>query len=77
MLCFIAGIIGILLGFLVYEGLIYGVSKFVSKIEFEWILDSTAIIFSFISIFAVGILSGLVPAYRAEKLEVIEALRSE
>ncbi|MBI3543775.1 MAG: ATP-binding cassette domain-containing protein [Deltaproteobacteria bacterium] len=76
-LCIVAGLIGMLLGFSAYEIMIYSASKFVPKLRFEWVFEPGAFLLSVVSILAVGIASGLVPAVRAEKLEVIEALRSE
>lgn len=76
-ICGVAGLLGILFGFAAYQGAIYGATKLVPKLQFEWIFDWSAIFLSLFSILAVGILSGLIPALKAEKLEVIEALRSE
>ncbi|MGZ3687436.1 MAG: ABC transporter permease [Bdellovibrionota bacterium] len=76
-LCVIAGLLGIIGGFSAYELLIYGASKLVSKVHFEWIVQPEALILSVVSILIVGIASGIIPAYRAERLQVIEALRSE
>ena len=56
---------------------IYGASKLVTKLKFEWVVEWPALLLSVVSILIVGILSGLTPAFRAEKLQVIEALRSE
>ena len=77
LLSVVAGLLGVAVGFSAYEGIIYAASLFVTKIHFEWLLDARALLFSSISILAVGIFSGLVPAVKAEKLSVIEALRSE
>ncbi|MBN22210.1 MAG: hypothetical protein CL678_13095 [Bdellovibrionaceae bacterium] len=76
-LCLIAGVAGIIVGFLTYEGALWGASQLSSKVTFEWIIDGYAITLAFVSILMVGILSGLIPAYKAEKLQVIDALRSE
>mgnify|MGYP001587008930 CR=1 FL=1 len=77
LLCGCAGLIGLVIGFTAYEAIIYFAAQFVSKLKFEWIVEPWAFAISLISIVAVGVLSGLTPALRAEKLEVIEALRSE
>ena len=53
-------------GFAGYEGAIYGASKLVPNVKFEWIIDITAVLLSFASIVIVGFLSGLVPALKAE-----------
>lgn len=76
-LCSIAGLIGIVIGIGVYQGAIWGASKLISKLAFEWIFDPFALLLSFISIFTVGVLSGLAPARKAQKLSVVDALRSE
>jgi len=76
-LCVVAGLIGVVLGFSTYELLIFGATKFVPNLKFEWVFEPLAVILSLVSIVAVGIASGFVPALRAEKLQVIEALRSE
>jgi macrolide transport system ATP-binding/permease protein len=76
-LCVIAGITGAMIGFLSYELLIFLATRFVPQLKFEWIFEPAAIALSVISIVAVGVVSGLVPALRAEKLQVIEALRTE
>jgi macrolide transport system ATP-binding/permease protein len=77
LICGIAGVIGLGMGFVLYQSAIYGATKVVAKLTYEWTVDVPALLLSVISIFAVGILSGLTPALRAEKLQVIEALRSE
>lgn len=76
-LVLIAGLIGLLFGFGTYEGIIFGASKVVKQISFEWIVDPLAVTFALLSIVVVGLLSGIVPALKAERLSVIEALRSE
>jgi len=76
-LCVVAGLVGVLLGFSAYEFLIFGATKFVPSLKFQWVLEPTAVLLSLASIVTVGVASGLVPALKAEKLEVIEALRSE
>lgn len=77
LLCLLAGIIGLLIGFAAYQGIIYGAAKFVERLHFEWVFDIFAFTFAVTAIFAVGILSGFIPALRAERLEIIEALRHE
>jgi len=76
-ICLVAGLVGLAAGFAVYEGIIFGASKVVTKLQFEWVFDYAAAIISFTAIMAVGVLSGLLPALKAEKLQVIEALRNE
>jgi len=76
-LSLIAGAAGIVLGFISYEIIIYVASHFVSSLAFRWILDPTAFFVSTVAMLAVGIASGFTPALKAERLQVIEALRSE
>ncbi len=76
-ICSGAGVIGVGLGFCAYELLIFGATRFVPSLRFEWILFPSAVFLSVGSIVTVGVLSGLAPAIRAEKLEIIEALRAE
>lgn len=77
MLCFVAGIFGILFGVCTYHAVIFLTSKVVKQVEFEWTINVSALLFSFVAIFAVGLLSGWVPALKARRLQVIEALRAE
>ncbi len=76
-LCLFAGIAGLAIGFGLYEGAVYGASFLISNFPFQWIVEPWAVALSFISIVVVGLASGFVPALRAERLQVIEALRSE
>ena len=76
-LCALAGIFGIAVGFAGYEILIYLGSKLIPDLDFQWVFNPLALRISFVAIVITGILSGLGPALRAEKLQVIEALRSE
>lgn len=75
--CLLAGLIGLVVGFSSYQLAIWSASKFVAKLQFEWLFDTLAFSLSLISILAVGVLSGLFPALKAERLQVIDALRSE
>jgi putative ABC transport system permease protein len=75
--CVLAGILGLLIGFGGYHFAIWSATKFVKSLTFEWVFNGWAFAVSFVSIFCVGILSGFFPAVKAEKLQVIEALRSD
>lgn len=77
LLCSLAGIVGLGIGFVGYQIIIWGGSKFIPKFQFEWVIHYQALILSLFSILAVGVMSGFIPAVRAEKLSIIEALRSE
>lgn len=76
-ICALAGAIGLVLGFSAYHLSIWAATKFVAKLQFEWTIDWLAFFLSIISILMVGVLSGIFPALKAEKLQVIDALRSE
>lgn len=76
-LCGGAGTLGVALGFAAYESLIWATTFFVQNIKFEWVIDPFALLLSTLSILSVGIFSGMVPARKAEKFQIIEALRSE
>ena len=76
-LCTIAGLVGVVMGFLSYQGLLLAASHFVEKVAFEWLFEPWPIAFSLLSTGLVGILSGVVPAMRAQNLQVMDALRSE
>jgi macrolide transport system ATP-binding/permease protein len=76
-LCVIAGIVGVAVGFAACGGLMYAATKIVPNLKFEWVFNPLALFVSAGAVIATGVLSGLVPAFKAEKLQVIEALRSE
>ncbi len=76
-LCFAAGLTGLFLGIAAYEGIIFAATKFVKNLNFEWRFDLVGLTIASSSIILVGIVSGIVPALKAERLQVIEALRSE
>ena len=56
---------------------IYMASKLMKGVEYEWVFNPWAFGISGVAIVTVGILSGLKPALKAERLTVIDALRSE
>ena len=76
-LCGIAGLTGIVFGFIGIHTLLFFASKVFSQVKFEWVFNFSAMTLALVCIVAVGLLSGLVPAIRAQKLQVVEALRSE
>jgi macrolide transport system ATP-binding/permease protein len=76
-LCLVAGILGVAFGVGGYHLILYMAAKLFPKIQFEWVFNAPAMLLSAICILTVGIASGIAPAIRAEKLEVVEALRSE
>lgn len=74
-LCVVAGAIGLVFGFGATEGILYMASQFFKEIGFAWILDPVAVVVAIGAMCTVGILSGMVPARKARKLQIIEALR--
>ncbi len=76
-LCIVAGLIGAIAGFSAYQLMIFGATKFVPNLQYEWVFEPLAIFASVISIAAVGVASGFIPAMKAERLQIIEALRNE
>ncbi|PWU22058.1 MAG: hypothetical protein C5B49_01500 [Bdellovibrio sp.] len=72
-----AGMLGLVLGVAGYHLLLFLAGKVFTQVHFEWVFNVSAIVISVASIIAVGILSGLFPALRAERLQITEALRSE
>ncbi len=74
---FLCGLIGVIFGVIACQAGVYAATKLVKTLVFEWVFDPFAIGLASVSIVAVGILSGLAPALKAEALEVIEALRSD
>ena len=75
--CGIGGLLGIAMGMAGYHAILFGASKLVAKLEFTFLVDWMAMGLSVSAILLVGVLSGLFPAFKAEKLQVIDALRSE
>jgi macrolide transport system ATP-binding/permease protein len=76
-ICALAGAVGLVAGWIACNGAIWFGAQLIEKMKFEFVFDVPAFLLSFVSIFIVGFLSGLFPALKAEKLTVIEALRSE
>ena len=76
-LCCVAGVTGLLLGFGLHESIIYAASKFSDKVDFVWFIEPETVTIAFVGIFIIGIANGLFPALKAEKLDVIEAMKSE
>jgi macrolide transport system ATP-binding/permease protein len=77
MLCTAAGAVGLVGGFAAYQGLILAATKLIPSLEYQWVFEPLAFVLSFAAIFITGLLSGLVPALRAERLDVMEALRQD
>lgn len=75
--CLIGGVLGILLGIVFYEVIIFVAAKFFSNIEFQFFFYPQASIISFASIIITALLCGIIPAVKAEKLDIIFALKQE
>ena len=52
-------------------------SQIMPKVQFEWLFNPLSIIVSMVLCVVTGILSGLVPARKAQKMEIIQAIRVE
>jgi macrolide transport system ATP-binding/permease protein len=73
----ISGCIGIFVGFILFEICIFFGSQLISEVIFGWSFDLVAMCIALISIICLGILSGIIPALKVKKLEIIKALREE
>lgn len=76
-LSLIGGGVGLVGGFFVYHLLIYLGSHIVPNTQFAWVIDPLAIFAATATMIATGILSGLYPALKADRMQVIDALRRE
>jgi macrolide transport system ATP-binding/permease protein len=76
-LCLTAGFVGLVFALGGLHVVLYFTSMIFPKVPFEWVFDPLAIGISLIAILGVGVLSGLYPALRVEKLDVVSALRSD
>ena len=76
-LCISAGVLGLVIGFAGYEGAIFAASEHFKQLSFSWVYNPLAMVLAVVSMVLVGLLSGLMPALKAEKLDVVEALRNE
>lgn len=68
-LCIMGAIIGLILVFIVLG--------FAKLAGFELVLSAFNIIIAFIIAFSIGILSGIIPAFTASRLDPVEAMRSK
>jgi macrolide transport system ATP-binding/permease protein len=77
LLCTAAGVLGLVAGFAAYQGLVFAATKFIPQLQYEWIFEPMAFLLSFVAIFVTGLLSGIVPSMKAERLDVMESLRQD
>jgi macrolide transport system ATP-binding/permease protein len=73
----VAGLVGVGVGFGAYQAAIYLSTKLIPNFQYQWIFNPVAFLLSVCSIVVVGLVSGIIPALKAERLDVIEALKSE
>ena len=76
----LVGLIGGLIGVVLGTGIAYLVKDIAAAYGFKLIkisVNPLLILFSMLFAFGVGIISGLVPAYKAARLNPVEALRYE
>lgn len=76
-LCLTAGLVGLVFALGGLHVVLYFTSLIFPKVPFEWVFDPVAIGISLVAILGVGVLSGLYPALRVERLDVVSALRSD
>ena len=69
MLCILGGTIGVALGL--------SIGKILQTFGFNFSATSTVVIISFVSSALIGVIFGIFPAYKASKLNPIDALRTE
>jgi macrolide transport system ATP-binding/permease protein len=76
-LCGVAGVFGVALGLGGCAAIIYIVSQMMPKVKFEWLIHPWSIVISMCLCVLTGVLSGLIPARRAQRMQIIEAMRVE
>lgn len=76
-LCFVAGVIGILVGFVFQQTAIYGACKLFPKLPYTWEFNGVAALLAVGATFLSGYISGIGAAKKVEQLSVAEVLRSE
>ena len=69
MICLFGGLIGVVLSF--------GVAGMVNKLVLPASVSPAIVIIALLVFVATGVLSGIIPAYRASRLNPIDALRYE
>ena len=74
LLSVIAGVLGLVVGFIIYELIIYLGSVWVKSIPFVWLFSALAMGLAISSMLLIGILSGLMPAKKARSLDIVSCL---
>jgi len=74
-LCLFGGVLGIFLGLGLGKGLEAIITSLQSEVPFKSIVTPGLIIFAVIYSAGIGIFFGVYPAYRASKLDPVDALR--
>lgn len=74
LICTISGVVGLILGFSIYEIMLWIASGLVKSIQFEWIISPFSIALALVSVVIIGLLSGIVPARKASTLDVVKCL---
>jgi macrolide transport system ATP-binding/permease protein len=77
LLCSLAGVAGVLIGVGGCGLVMYLVSQVMPKVQFEWLFNPFSILISMSLCVLTGVLSGLLPARKAEKMQIIQAMRVE
>lgn len=76
-LCSIAGLAGVAMGFMFQQITIYGAHKMFPKLPYSWEFNIWAVLLALFATFLSGYISGLSAARKVEHLSVAEVLRSE
>jgi macrolide transport system ATP-binding/permease protein len=77
LLCSFAGFVGVFAGIGGCALVMYLVSQIMPKVQFEWLFNPFSVFISMILCVLTGVLSGLIPARKAEKMQIIQAMRVE
>jgi len=76
-ICLIGGVLGIIVGILFYELVIFCTAKFFQTVQFEFFYSIPAILFSFLSLIITALVCSIIPALKAESMDIIFALKEE
>ena len=73
----VGGIVGVVLGLLLSRAGVFVINQLVSGIDLSFAISASLIVYTLLGSFAIGAIAGLWPAWRASKLQVVDALRYE